>query len=265
MSEKFHINPETGNPGKCRALFKCRFGGDNEHYESPEAARKAFETENAHVEIPPAMRDSLNLQNVADKTKSIKEMRMVIEHGSDIALRILAQNPNVPSDLLVAAYKKVEINPTAFLRLVVNPKFPLSEIDERGMEALLNLGTPTSFYTVLGSDEMTDKQAFIVAEKYVFKGSNSLLRNPNNKLTHDGIEALIKADVRNVGWAIEHPNFDLERYFPKDTADRKILSSLARSRTTPSTLKFIYNHPRTRKADKEWLVERYGHGNGYFD
>jgi hypothetical protein len=40
---KFHINPATGDPGECKAEIKCRFGSPEEHYTSPEAARKAFE------------------------------------------------------------------------------------------------------------------------------------------------------------------------------------------------------------------------------
>lgn len=40
---KYHINPETGDPGECKAEIKCRFGSPEDHYTSPEAARKAFE------------------------------------------------------------------------------------------------------------------------------------------------------------------------------------------------------------------------------
>lgn len=40
---KYHVNPETGEPGECKAEIKCRFGSPEEHYTSAEAARKAFE------------------------------------------------------------------------------------------------------------------------------------------------------------------------------------------------------------------------------
>lgn len=41
---KFHINPETGNPGSCTAVFKCPFGDmDADHYPTPEIARVAYE------------------------------------------------------------------------------------------------------------------------------------------------------------------------------------------------------------------------------
>lgn len=39
-----HVNPETGEVGKCRATNgKCPFGGAEEHHETAQAAREAFE------------------------------------------------------------------------------------------------------------------------------------------------------------------------------------------------------------------------------
>lgn len=49
---KFHVNPSTGNPGRCFALKKCRFGGDDEHYASKELAAVAYEKFHAQEEIP---------------------------------------------------------------------------------------------------------------------------------------------------------------------------------------------------------------------
>lgn len=49
---KFHINPSTGNPARCFALKKCRFGGDDEHYGSKELAALAYEKSHAQEEIP---------------------------------------------------------------------------------------------------------------------------------------------------------------------------------------------------------------------
>lgn len=38
---RYHINPETGEPGSCRAEHTCPFGGS--HHNSPELARLSFE------------------------------------------------------------------------------------------------------------------------------------------------------------------------------------------------------------------------------
>ena len=41
---RYHINPETGEPGVCKATKGgCPFGGESDHYDSPTAAREAFE------------------------------------------------------------------------------------------------------------------------------------------------------------------------------------------------------------------------------
>lgn len=41
---KYHLSPKTGNPGVCKAKYKCAFGDiETEHYETVELARAAFE------------------------------------------------------------------------------------------------------------------------------------------------------------------------------------------------------------------------------
>ncbi len=42
---KFHISPETGNPGACKAKeSNCPFAGANEHWDTKEEARAAYES-----------------------------------------------------------------------------------------------------------------------------------------------------------------------------------------------------------------------------
>lgn len=40
---KYHINPQTGNPGVCRASIQCRFGGQSSHFATKEEARADYE------------------------------------------------------------------------------------------------------------------------------------------------------------------------------------------------------------------------------
>lgn len=64
----FHINPETGNPGSCRAKKgNCPFGGPAEHYATPALAREAFEEQ---------MKAEISSMETVDilKTMSLKEM-----------------------------------------------------------------------------------------------------------------------------------------------------------------------------------------------
>lgn len=51
MTSKYHIN-EKGVPGVCTAKIKCQFGGDAQHYFSPEAAQKAYELSMATETVP---------------------------------------------------------------------------------------------------------------------------------------------------------------------------------------------------------------------
>lgn len=40
---KFHINPQTGNPGRCKAAVQCPYGGESEHFKSKKDAREHYE------------------------------------------------------------------------------------------------------------------------------------------------------------------------------------------------------------------------------
>lgn len=49
---KYHINPETGNPGVCKATISCRFGDADKHFDSKDDARKAYEVEQQALTVP---------------------------------------------------------------------------------------------------------------------------------------------------------------------------------------------------------------------
>lgn len=68
MADKFHINPETGNPNKCVAKpGNCRFGSDTNHYGSKDEARQAYE-------------ERMSAQAVATQNRKQREDE---EHGMD--------------------------------------------------------------------------------------------------------------------------------------------------------------------------------------
>ena len=51
----YHINPETGNPGLCKATKSCPFGDiDKDHYASQDEARKAYESQQQTISMPVA-------------------------------------------------------------------------------------------------------------------------------------------------------------------------------------------------------------------
>lgn len=43
MSRGWHVNPETGEPGLCRAAVSCPFGGNDLHFDTENDARKFYE------------------------------------------------------------------------------------------------------------------------------------------------------------------------------------------------------------------------------
>lgn len=72
MSGKFHLNPETGEVGRCSAKTKCPFGGDSgseNHYNTSEAARADYEKRMNDNTVPSARKAS----NPRDLAKKLSE------------------------------------------------------------------------------------------------------------------------------------------------------------------------------------------------
>lgn len=51
MPAKYHINPETGNPGICRATKQCKFGDISSHYASRDEARQVYESKMGSLNV----------------------------------------------------------------------------------------------------------------------------------------------------------------------------------------------------------------------
>lgn len=109
MTSKYHIN-EKGVPGVCTAKIKCQFGGDAQHYFSPEAAQKAFELSMATETVPSAKKKTtekpspVNLPTSGAYDVGAKAERYVHPQG-----KIVEINP----DGSVTAWKNGKIIPTS--------------------------------------------------------------------------------------------------------------------------------------------------------
>lgn len=109
MTSKYHIN-EKGVPGVCAAKIKCQFGGDAQHYFSPEAAQKAFELSMATETVPSAKKKTtekpspVNLPTSGAYDVGTKAERYVHPQG-----KIVEINP----DGSVTAWKNGKIIPTS--------------------------------------------------------------------------------------------------------------------------------------------------------
>jgi hypothetical protein len=62
MAGKFHVN-NAGEAGQCRATQGgCPFGGDAQHYDNPDSARKAFELSMAASQLPEASKKTVAIE-----------------------------------------------------------------------------------------------------------------------------------------------------------------------------------------------------------
>lgn len=98
MSARYHINPETGKPGRCEAApGNCRFSSDGEerqHYGSQEEAQLAYEDANEHLEVAPAARKPKATGE--QKPKAAKKRRIAGPLGTATAEIDLAEFRKLP-------------------------------------------------------------------------------------------------------------------------------------------------------------------------
>lgn len=117
---KFHINPATGEPGKCSAENGgCPFGGEDNHYTSKEAARAAFEKSNETF--------SMSLKEMNAQAKDTSDAAMIkrlIAAGSDRTLGNLVKNPNLQTADAEAILGKTA-NPVIRAALYMNKNLDL--------------------------------------------------------------------------------------------------------------------------------------------
>lgn len=117
---KFHINPKTGEPGKCSAdNGNCPFGSADQHYTSIDAARAAFEENNSTF---PLSLKEMNAQAKATADPAI--IKQLISAGSDRTLGNLAKNPNLVTKDAEEMLKRTT-NPVVRAAIYMNKKFVL--------------------------------------------------------------------------------------------------------------------------------------------
>jgi len=91
---RYHVNPETGDAGKCSATKgNCPFGGESEHYTSAKAARAAYEDKQDSQVFATLPLKELNAQ--AKTTSDPGVISAAIEQGSERTLGLVAKNPNL--------------------------------------------------------------------------------------------------------------------------------------------------------------------------
>jgi hypothetical protein len=97
---RYHVNPETGKPGQCKAKHKCRFGGIQDHYESKESAQAAYEKKMQSNTLPRKA-----------KKKSVYELNLELKKAVAKERSFLREKERLEREL-VSAFRKGNL-PTA--------------------------------------------------------------------------------------------------------------------------------------------------------
>lgn len=219
----FHINPETGEPGRCIAVFKCKYKLDaDKHYGTKEEARAGYEDQMSYDNLPKAVTSSQNLTNLAKNTTKNSEMKIVLQYGTAYEITLLAKNPSVPAEHLETIWDKsdqVNREETKYI-VALHPNCPVHLLDK---PRLLHLGKQTrsdhvkKMQKLMQSDDVTDQQAAIVAERG-FHGSEQILANENTKVSQEVLRKLAFKNSRNLAIALENPKFDIDAAISDENA-----------------------------------------------
>lgn len=93
---KFHVNPETGNPNRCYAIKKCRFGSDSEHYATKSLAAQAYEgsQEMSSVLISHKASSADLVSNSVSKPKdTLSKLNPIIESAKLAPIKSIHESP----------------------------------------------------------------------------------------------------------------------------------------------------------------------------
>lgn len=161
---RYHINPTTGNPGKCSASEgRCPFGGESEHYTSPEAAREAFEK--SQSEGPGAELSLSELNSQAKTTTDPTIIRYAAVNGSERTLANLAKNPNLTKEQVTLALKRA-VSPKLRANLILAGGEPTEDMSPEDFEAVL-LNVPKNFNSWHLINQTTNPLGKVVNSPYL--------------------------------------------------------------------------------------------------
>lgn len=139
---RYHVNPETGDAGKCSAnKGNCPFGGENEHYTSSEAARAAFEAKQDSQVFAKLPLKELNAQSKTTDDPGV--INAAIEQGSERTLGNVAKNPNLTPTQAAKALARAT-SPKVRAAILVAGGEPNQSMTPEDLEEVL-LSVPNNF------------------------------------------------------------------------------------------------------------------------
>lgn len=177
---RYHIN-HKGEAGVCRATNGgCPFGGEADHFTSPEAARAHFEASQNASTASLSLKEMNAAAKVTDDHTLIEEL---ISHGSDRTLGNLAKNPNLTVDEITAAINKSTNSATRASLFLIN----------HGPHELV---TPSDLEEILtrlpASEQRTNSPFYATSSKL-----NKLINNPSLTDAHyDRVSTSVRINDR---------------------------------------------------------------------
>lgn len=259
----FHINPETGDPGRCIAVKRCKYKADeSQHFSTKDEARAAYEEKMSYDNLPKTVTNSQNLTRMAKDTAKRSDMKIILQYGSAYELSHLARNPNVPGEYLERIWEesdKANRENTKYI-VALHPNCPITLLDK---SRLIHLGNHSKLehhgkkmQEVLESDDITDEQAEAIADRD-FSGSEQILSNENNKVSQEVLRKLAFKNPSSLSVALETNRFDAESALKDESMSTKKIQGFQRSNITPEVRKFIYNHVNCPQEVKSQIEREY--------
>ena len=211
---RFHVN-RKGEAGKCRAFTgNCPFGGDADHYRSPEEARAAFEKKmGGSFTAPPEVSkiSRRDLTTVASTSKDPDELMAVALSGNKKAIIALGKNPAATPDALAEARTKADRQWDWSVDLEDHPNYPVWGMTGVGIHKKAKRGDfqgkdpkDTIFASneagdkvLIASSFLNDAGAFQLNNNFVTKYELATITNTENQVSDDEV-------TRRICYARDH-------------------------------------------------------------
>lgn len=216
---KYHIN-KKGEPGACYATRKCPFGDVEDHYESKELARNAYETKMTNELIPQGNTASLGkreLNELAKITSDDALLNRMLAEGSERTLKNLARNANVDGPRLTEAYKLAQA-PETRLALARNTNFPVHAMNSDDFVQVYKDGDYKSQRNLLNDNDVNDANVKALLKVEAERGRftpavdfGAILRNSDNKLSEDMVVDLAERNWRTLDAALMSNRYPADR------------------------------------------------------
>lgn len=260
---KFHIN-DMGNPGPCSAAQgNCPFGGEEEHYNTINQAREAFERSKTEQMFSSLKRSSENQDLYSKTTLPVKELSRLAKESTDLNVLTqaaergtprthvnLTKNKNTPAEVLAKAFERVE-DEALGLRLQAHDNFPMGSMTEQGIRKLF-FKHPIRFADRVADDTITDVQADQIMKdpQLAAYAAPKMLANRKNKISERKLIELAESNEDNLKIVVaNNPRYPVSERIEYLSSSN--LNTVARHSAYEDALRKLYTVSEQRNGSSE--------------